>query len=245
MLELVDISKTYGNKPALTGVSLELREGIYALLGPNGAGKSTLINIITGNLRPTGGKVLWEGEDIAALGPKYRAVLGFAPQIGGMYSAFTGRRFLSYMATLKGISRRDQPAEIERVLSAVNMAGFAARPVGSYSGGMRQRLLLAQALLGDPKLLVLDEPTAGLDPMERVRIREGLHRLAPGRTILVSTHVVSDIETIADEVILLRGRVLDRGTVEELRRREVAGSLEDVYMGLFGEEGQDGEPRDI
>ncbi len=241
MLELYDISKKYKDKLALADVSLTLHNGVYGLLGPNGAGKSTLMNIITGNLRPTGGRVLWNGTEIGALGAEYRAILGFAPQQQGMYDAFTGRRFLSYMATLKGIRSREQPGEIDRVLRYVNMTENANRLIGTYSGGMKQRLLIAQAILGDPKLIILDEPTAGLDPKERVRIRERIAELAEGRIILVSTHVVSDIETIADEIILLKsGEIIDRGSVEELCEIHGAASLEDVYMRLFGEEGEDG-----
>ena len=241
MLELYDISKKYKDKLALADVSLTLHNGIYGLLGPNGAGKSTLMNIITGNLLPTGGRVLWNGTEIGALGAGYRAILGFAPQQQGMYDAFTGRRFLSYMATLKGIRSREQPGEIERVLRYVNMTENAGRLIGTYSGGMKQRLLIAQAILGDPKLIILDEPTAGLDPKERVRIRERIAELAEGRIILVSTHVVSDIETIADEIILLKsGEIIDRGSVEELCKIHGAASLEDVYMRLFGEEGENG-----
>ncbi len=246
MLELCEISKRYKDKLALTGINLTLDNGVYGLLGPNGAGKSTLMNIVTGNLRPTGGKVLWNGTEIGTLGAEYRAILGFAPQQQGMYDAFTGRRFLSYMATLKAIRRREQPGEIERVLRYVNMTENANRPIGTYSGGMKQRLLIAQAILGDPKLVILDEPTAGLDPKERVRIRERIAQLSEGRIILVSTHVVSDIETIADEIILLKsGEIVDRGTVKELCEIHRAVSLEDVYMRLFGEEGEDGTPHAV
>ncbi len=241
MLELYDISKRYRDKLALTDIFLELDVGVYGLLGPNGAGKSTLMNIITGNLRPTGGRVLWNGTEIDALGAQYRALLGYAPQQQGMYDAFSGRRFLSYMATLKGIPGREQPEEIGRVLKRVNMTAEAGRPIGTYSGGMKQRLLIAQAILGDPKLIILDEPTAGLDPRERVRIRELISELSENRTVLVSTHVVSDIETIADEIILLKsGEIVDCGSVEELCEIHGAASLEDVYMRLFGEEGEDG-----
>lgn len=245
MLELCNISKKYKDKLALNDVSFRLDNGIYGLLGPNGAGKSTLMNIITGNLRPTGGRVLWDGKEIGSLGSGYRAVLGFAPQQQGMYDTFSGRRFMSYMATLKGIDRIRQPEEIARVLRCVNMDREADHRIGTYSGGMKQRLLVAQAILGDPKLVVLDEPTAGLDPRERVRIRERISVLSEGRIIIVSTHVVSDIETIADEIILLKsGELAGMGSVEELCIRHEAASLEDVYMKLFGEE-QDGSSHAI
>lgn len=237
MLELKDISQKYRDKQALDGVSLTLTEGIYGLLGPNGAGKSTLMNIVTGNISPTGGSVLWNGAEIRALGAAYRSILGYAPQQQGLYDTFTGRRFLSYMATLKGIARKQMPGEIERVLSYVNLTGAADRPIGTYSGGMKQRLLIAQAVLGNPKLVILDEPTAGLDPKERVRVREKIRDIAGDKIILISTHVVSDIQTIAKEIILLKGgRILDRDSVEALCGRYGAKDLEDVYMELFGEE---------
>lgn len=237
MLELCDITKKYKDKLALAGVSLSLDNGIYGLLGPNGAGKSTLMNIITGNLQPTSGTVKWNGESLQSLGAAYRSLLGYAPQQQGMYDTFSGRRFLSYMATLKGISQKDMPEEIERVLSYVNMAEAANRPIGTYSGGMKQRILIAQSILGDPKLVILDEPTAGLDPKERVRIRERISELAGDKIMLVSTHVVSDIESIAKEIILIKsGTIIDHAAVDELCRKYQVPQLEDVYMKLFGEE---------
>lgn len=238
MLELQNISKKYKDKVALDGVSLSLSEGIYGLLGPNGAGKSTLMNIITGNVPQTSGTVLWNEKEIQSLGASYRGILGYAPQQQGLYDTFTGRRFLSYMATLKAIPRREMSDEINRVLTYVNLHEAADRPIGTYSGGMKQRILIAQAILGDPKLIILDEPTAGLDPKERVRIREKIKAIAGNKIILVSTHVVSDIETIAKEIILLKsGRVIDHDTVEALcQRYNNAVNLEKVYMHLFGED---------
>lgn len=238
MLDLKDISKNYRGKKALDQVSLSLTEGIYGLLGPNGAGKSTLMNIITGNVDPDAGAVLWEGTEIRALGATYRSILGYAPQQQGLYDTFSGRRFLSYMATLKGISRKEMNDEIERVLSYVNLSDMADRLIGTYSGGMKQRILIAQAILGDPKLIVMDEPTAGLDPKERVRIREKIAAIAGDKIILVSTHVVSDIQPIAKEIILLKsGQIIDRDSVEGLcRRYGNVKDLEEVYMHLFGED---------
>ena len=237
MLELCEISKKYKDKLALNSVSLSLDNGIYGLLGPNGAGKSTLMNIITGNLKPDGGTVKWNGESLQSMGAAYRSLLGYAPQQQGMYDTFSGRRFLSYMATLKGIAKKDMPKEIERVLSYVNMAEAADRLIGTYSGGMKQRILIAQAVLGNPKLVVLDEPTAGLDPKERVRIRERIAALAGEKIILVSTHVVSDIESIAKEIILIQsGTIMDHAAVDELSQKYQVSCLEEVYMKLFGEE---------
>ncbi len=245
MLMLCEISKKYKEKKALDNVSLALDNGIYGLLGPNGAGKSTLMNIITGNLRPGSGTVKWNGEDIGKLGASYRALLGYAPQQNGMYDTFSGRRFLAYMATLKGITKKEIGNEVTRVLSYVNMTEAADRSIGTYSGGMKQRILIAQAILGDPKLIILDEPTAGLDPKERVRIRERISALAGDKIILISTHVVSDIESIAKEIILIKsGKVIDHAAVGDLCRKYQASGLEDVYMRLFGEEEKDG-PVDI
>lgn len=241
MLEIKNITKSYKGKQALNGVSLTLTEGIYGLLGPNGAGKSTLMNIITGNVKPTDGIVCWNEKEIKQLGVEYRSILGYAPQQQGLYDTFTGRRFLSYMATLKGIPRKKMSEEIQRVLLYVNLCDAADRYIGTYSGGMKQRILIAQAILGDPKLVILDEPTAGLDPKERVRIREKINAIADNKIILVSTHVVSDIQSIAKEVILLKeGHVIDCDSVKTLcRRYGDAKDLEGVYMHLFGEDEDD------
>lgn len=238
MLTLHHITKKYKDKTALNDVSLELDCGIYGLLGPNGAGKSTLMNIITGNIKPTEGEVHWNGDNIQKLGGHYRSLIGYAPQQQGLYNSFSGRRFLSYMAALKGIPKKEVQSEIERVLSYVNMQEAANRAIGGYSGGMKQRILIAQAILGDPKLIVLDEPTAGLDPKERVRVREQIKALAGDKIILVSTHVVSDIAPIAREILLIRsGNVIDRDTVENLcRKYHESRDLEEVYMHVFGEE---------
>nr|WP_304709866.1 ABC transporter ATP-binding protein [uncultured Acetatifactor sp.] len=238
MLEISQITKRYKDKLALDQVSLALEPGVYGLLGPNGAGKSTLMNIISGNLRPTGGQVRWEGKEIKALGAAYRSLLGYAPQQQGMYEHFSGLRFLSYMAALKGIPGKEQPAELERVLRFVNLWDERKRPVSAYSGGMKQRVLIAQAVLGNPRCVILDEPTAGLDPRERVRIREQIRALSGDRIILVSTHVVSDIEPIAAEILLLKaGRLVDRGSVEALcGKYGGAKGLEEVYLQIFGEE---------
>lgn len=238
VLELCEISKKYGEKEALNQVSAVLEPGIYGLLGPNGAGKSTLMNIVTGNIRPTQGKVLWEGQNIGELGGRFRSLIGYAPQQQGLYDAFSGRRFLSYMGALKAIPKKDLRTEIDRVLSYVNMREAASRAVGTYSGGMKQRILIAQAILGNPKLIVLDEPTAGLDPKERVRVRELIRMLSGERILIVSTHVVSDIAPIAKEIILLKGgKIIDRGTVEALcAKYGGCKDLEEVYMRRFGEE---------
>lgn len=222
-------------KQALDGVSLTLGPGLYGLLGPNGAGKSTLIHIITGTLAADSGRVLWDGKP--ARGIAFRRVLGYMPQQQGLYDSYTGRRFLAYLAALKEIPRADVAAQVDRVAAAVNLSDELDKRLSAYSGGMKQRLLLASALLGDPKLLILDEPTAGLDPKERVRLRELLAAMAADRIILVATHVVSDVESVASKVILLRaGRIVDAAPVPELIEKYAPGrGLEDVYLHVFGE----------
>ena len=216
-------------KKALSGVSITLTPGLYGLLGPNGAGKSTLIHIITGTLAPDSGEVLWCGKP--ATGIAFRRILGYMPQQQGLYDSYTGRRFLAYMAALKEIPRKAVAAEVDRVAAAVNLTIELDKRLSAYSGGMKQRLLLASALLGDPKLLILDEPTAGLDPKERVRLRELLADMAKDRIILVATHVVSDVETVATKVILLRaGKIVDAAPVPELIEKYAPDQgLEDVY----------------
>lgn len=222
-------------KPALAGVSLTLSPGLYGLLGPNGAGKSTLLGIITGTIAADSGEVLWCGRP--AQGIRFRRVLGYMPQQQGLYDSYTGRRFLAYMAALKELPRKTVPAEVDRVAAAVNLSSELDKRLSAYSGGMKQRLLLASALLGDPKLLILDEPTAGLDPKERVRLRTLLAEMAADRIILVATHVVSDVETVATEVILLRaGQIVDAAPVPDLIDKYAPGQgLEDVYLAVFGE----------
>ena len=219
-LVLKHVSKAYENFQ-LKDISFTLPEGtIMGIIGENGAGKSTLMNIITGNLKPTSGVVLWNGTNVHDMGAVYRSLLGYAPQQQGLYDTFTGIRFLSYMATLKGIPKKAQKAEIQRVLDYVNLTEKAYRLIGTYSGGMKQRILVAQAILGDPHLVILDEPTAGLDPKERVRIRENIRNISGDKIILVSTHVVSDIESIAKEIILLReGKIVDHDTVPSLCKK--------------------------
>lgn len=235
MLEIKSITKRYGKKIALNQVSISLGQGVYGLLGPNGAGKSTLMNLLTLNLRAEQGEILWEGRNILEMGREYRKLLGYAPQQQGFYDSFTGRRFLGYMACLKGISKAETVQEIQRVLDYVNMQEAADRAIGGYSGGMKQRILIAQAILGNPRIIVLDEPTAGLDPKERMRIREKIAEIAKERTVLLSTHVVSDVARIAKEIILLKeGQIVSCDTVEKLCEKFEVSELEEVYMHIFG-----------
>lgn len=207
-LTFENVSKTYGKTRALSDFSAELTPGIYALLGPNGAGKSTLMNIITDNVRASSGCIRYNGEDICIMGEGFRAKLGFMPQYPGMYGNFTAETFLWYMSALKGMQTRDAAKSIPAVLEAVELTEYANRRISAFSGGMKQRLALAQAVLGDPEILILDEPTAGLDPKQRIAVRNFISRIAFNKIVIIATHIVSDIEFIARDVILLKKGVI-------------------------------------
>lgn len=205
ILEIKNLEKRYGQKRALCGIDLSMHAGIYGILGENGAGKSTLLNILTDNIQRTSGSVLFDGTDIVKLGAQYRKRLGYMPQQQGLYEQFTARAFLLYMASVKGIEKKLAKRQIEDLLAKVNLTQVANRKIGGFSGGMKQRLLLAQALLGEPKIIILDEPTAGLDPKERIRMRNYIAELSSDKIVIFATHIVSDIECIADYVVLLHG----------------------------------------
>lgn len=208
-LELKNVTKQYGKLVALNGVDLEFTPGIYGLLGPNGAGKSTLMKIITETIRQTSGSVFFCGKEIEKWKSDYRSVLGYMPQQQGIYESFTARRFLTYMAMLKGIDKGNIPSEVERVLELVHLENVAEQKLGTFSGGMKQRILIAQAVIGNPRILILDEPTAGLDPKERIRIRNMISKIAMDKIVIIATHVVSDIEFIAKNIVLMKkGQVL-------------------------------------
>ena len=220
-LEIKNISKTYkkGTVKALDDFSVTLTPGVYGLLGPNGAGKSTLMNIITDNLNADSGEVLYDGENINKLGKDYRSVLGYMPQQQGLYDDFTLNRFLWYMSALKGLKKKDAKEKITSLLETVNLTESAHKKLGGFSGGMKQRALIAQALLNNPEILILDEPTAGLDPKERIRIRNFISEIAEDKIVLISTHVVSDIEFIAKEIILLKeGKLISHNTCNSLTK---------------------------
>ena len=216
-LTIRDLNKSYGKTRALTDFSYEFTPGIYGILGANGAGKSTLFGMLTDTLRRQSGEILWDDTDILKLGRGFRAKLGYMPQAQGYYPQMSAREYLCYMGEVKGLPRKELTQEADRLLSAVDLKEVAHRKLGQFSGGMRQRALLAQAMLGSPELLILDEPTAGVDPRERIRIRSIIAELARDKIVLLATHVVTDVECIANQVLLMnKGKLVLSGSPEEL-----------------------------
>lgn len=247
-LQLTDLTKRYGTKVALDGFSYTFRPGIYGILGANGAGKSTMMNLITDNLRRDGGSVTFDGTDICKMGAQFRRIIGYMTQQQGLYEGMTAESFLRYMAKLKEVPPKHIKDELDRVLEMTNLDDVRHKKIRNFSGGMKQRVLLAQALLGDPRVLILDEPTAGLDPRERARLRDHIYHLSKDRIVLLATHIVSDIEVIADDILLLRnGRLLRSGTAKDLIDSLPdtltpvlnAFSLEDVYLHYLGDDGDE------
>ena len=234
-LKLERLTKRYGQKVALDGFSYTFRQGICGILGANGAGKSTMMNLITDNVSREEGSILFEGKDVLTLGKAFRERLGYMPQQQGMYDEMSAYGFLLYIARLKGIRKKDAKAQVTRLLSLVNLSDAAHKKLGGFSGGVRQRVLLCQALLGEPQVIILDEPTAGLDPKERIRIRNYVGNLAKESIVLWTTHIVSDIESIADDVILMKqGRLVKHGRPDELVTEIGGRDLENVYMHYLG-----------
>ena len=235
-LKIENLTKRYGQKAALKDFSYTFTPGIYGILGANGAGKTTLMNLITDNVKRNQGQILYNGEDILKLGKSFRSEVGYMPQQQGMYQDFSARAFLRYMAQIKLLPKKQARQQVEELLEVVNLTEVAHKKVGGFSGGMRQRVLLAQALLGEPKILILDEPTAGLDPRERLRLRQYISDLASDRIVFLTTHIVSDIETIAQDVLLMKnGTLIHHGSPEELMTQVGANDLEAVYMAYLGE----------
>lgn len=214
-LTFENVTKQYRNKTALKSFSASLSEGIYALLGPNGAGKSTLMNITAGLLKPTEGEVLLDGKSTHAMGKDFRNILGYLPQDPGFYPSFSGNELMNYFAVLKNVDKGKE--RIKELLEFVNLTEDADRRYKEYSGGMKRRLGIAVTLLNDPKILILDEPTAGLDPKERMRFRNIIGKIGRDKIVILATHIVSDVESIADNVILLKsGEIAAKGDRAEV-----------------------------
>ena len=228
-LSIDRLTKQYQNKIAVDRISLRLNTGIYGLLGANGARKTTLMRMVCGILKPTSGTITFDGIDVSE--ERYRSMLGYLPQDFGYYPEFTGEDFLLYMAALKGMRKPQARRKTVELLKLVSLHDVAKKKIRTYSGGMKQRLGIAQALLNQPKILVLDEPTAGLDPKERVRFRDLIKDLGKDSIVLLSTHIVSDIEHIADDILMMKsGQLIYQG-----KWTDKSGNLEEFYLKQFEE----------
>lgn len=225
-LRIDRLTKQYKNIIAVDRISLKLTEGVYGLIGANGAGKTTFMRMLCGILTPTSGTVSFEGHDVST--EEYRSELGYLPQDFGYYPDFSGRDFLMYMSALKGLSKKEACKKTEELLELVNLSEKSGKKIKTYSGGMKQRLGIAQALLNEPKLIILDEPTAGLDPKERVRFRNLISELGKKSIVLLSTHIVSDIEHMADKVLIMK-----EGQIIYNDKNDCIDSLEKFYLDIF------------
>ncbi len=219
-LRLESITKTFKDKIAVDNLSITLNNGVYGLLGPNGSGKTTLMRVLADVVNETKGRIYVNGRDKKNMGEEYRDLIGYLPQDIGFYSNFTSEKFLYYVAALKGIEKRDAKEKIDELLALVNLEDDRKRKIGRFSGGMKQRLGIAQALLNDPKILILDEPTAGLDPNERIRFKNLIASLSRNRIVILSTHIVSDIEFLANDIIIMKdGKLLEKNTAAKLTEK--------------------------
>lgn len=226
-LKTIGLTKKFGRETAVNDVNITLTNGIYGLLGANGAGKTTLMRLLCNIQTPTSGKIVWNGKNIVGLGERYRSLLGYLPQHFGYYPEFTALDFLLYVSALKGLSEKNARKKSKELLGAVGLSAESGHKIKTFSGGMKQRLGIAQAMLGEPRILILDEPTAGLDPKERVRFRNSLSAFAKNRMVLLSTHIVSDVEFIAEKVIIMKsGQIVHFGKSRGM-------NLEDLYLFYF------------
>ena len=216
-LVLKNINKSFKDKIAVNNFNVTLNNGIYGLLGPNGAGKTSLMRIIADVSNATSGEVYLNGKSKSELGEDYRSLLGYLPQDVGFYKTFTAQKFLEYVSTLKGLEKEYSKVKIDELLRFVNLEKDRNRKIGKFSGGMKQRLGIAQALLNDPKVLILDEPTAGLDPNERIRFKNLISEISKDKIVILSTHIVSDVEFISNEIIIMKdGKLVEKDTPNEL-----------------------------
>lgn len=216
-LVLDRVTKQFQNKIAVDGFSWRMKEGVYGFLGANGAGKTTLLRMLGGVLRPTSGQILCNGREIQEMGGEYRHMLGYLPQEFGYYPDFTAKRYLEYLAACKAVPRELVKEKVEEYLEMVGLSQEKSKKIRTFSGGMIRRLGIAQALLNEPEILILDEPTSGLDPKERIRFRNIISAMSKNRIVILSTHIVSDIEFIADEILLMKkGRIVEQGTLKEV-----------------------------
>lgn len=230
MLTVSDVTKNYGEVTAIEHISLDLDNGLYGLLAPNGAGKTTLIKMITTLLFPTSGEILWNGVEITKLGAQYREMLGYLPQQFGYYKHNTPMQYLDYLAALKGLPKQGLKERIAEVIEQVGLSESANVKMKKFSGGMLQRVGIAQAILNNPNILILDEPTAGLDPKERVRFRNIISAMSKDRIVILSTHIVSDIESIANRVIMIKDRHLFRNDTVSAICSELDGKVFEASM---------------
>ena len=238
MLTVEHVTKTFSGTTVLRDINLTFEQGVYGLLAPNGAGKSTLMKMLATLLFPTDGSIRWNGEDIIAMDERYRGILGYLPQDFGYYPNYSPRQFLRYIAALQGVRRARADKRIERLLGLVGLSDVADKKMKTFSGGMVQRVGIAQALIAEPQLLILDEPTAGLDPKERVRFRNIIHDLSADRIVILSTHIVSDLETIAGRIIMLKNAQVLRCDTPATICAELEGHVWEVPSGLPLGDGQ-------
>ncbi|WP_097013959.1 ABC transporter ATP-binding protein [Anaerocolumna aminovalerica] len=216
-LEINKLTKSFGNKNANNNITLTLENGVYGLLGPNGAGKTTLMKQIATLIKPTSGEIIYNDKNIYSIEENYRGVIGYLPQEFGAYKNFSAKKFLQYVAALKGVDKREANRKIDELLKLVGLYEVRNKAVGKFSGGMKRRVGIAQVLLNDPKIIILDEPTAGLDPQERTRFRNLLSEISKDKIIILSTHIISDIESIAKETIMIKeGKIIMKGSHREI-----------------------------
>ncbi|WP_353948144.1 ABC transporter ATP-binding protein [Sporolactobacillus sp. Y61] len=220
ILTLNQVTKKFGDKVAVNDMNLELNEGVYGILGANGSGKTTLMRMLATVMHPTSGQLLLDGKDIFQLDDAYRDLVGYLPQQVGLYKNFTAEKFLLYIAALKGLGKEQAKQKVDQMLRWVGLEAHRREKVGKFSGGMKQRVGIAQALLNDPKILIVDEPTAGLDPKERIRFRNLMSSIAANRIVVLSTHIVSDLEYIAREIVIMKdGQLIKKGNPQKLLAR--------------------------